>query len=1750
MKNTKRFLALVLALTMCIATLASVSAATAAWYASAVDFIETCGIDTIGSKASAKITRNDFVYWIAKVVTHQVADGAWDEAVIQDEVSFSDVTAAHHIAAIANSQQMGYLKGDGNGKFYPDDALTLAEVSAIIVRVMGYESKVTGLTQDWKYNYMLVANLYCNAFDSTFMAQTGTADPDYELSYGEAAYILATIMNFPGKPVTALESLTADGYDLGAWFRGNQAGTSTYTAVVTDIDYVVEYTGNYILHTTDIIDTTGTVDLVFTFADGSTEVVTMNTLDFQGYIRVSQGLSAEIDWRNEEVYNLSTYVTNGTTVSVKYDNATGEFLSIKVLDGDVVDTFAVLKSTGSAKYVPWLANAVGGTDYTMQLPVAYTDDVHFQFVDVAYAADGTVTSAAFQIGTQQYNISSTYVGATNLVFYSLLGTLSYGTNEPTADELEVVEAALTTPLTAAEVYELLPTTATGMARFVITDVDGDGYYDTAVITDNYNYVYRSKLNANPSVTSSATEDKSYEMGAVVAGYTVTVVRTSVSTDMFGWDVTKPTNDVVLVIPASNKRWITQEGAGYLGDANPNGGHSMLPAFYTDVKLPYELKSAYIESATALAVDGYYRVVLVNLDGTRTTAYMPIPTGTVVTTDVSVPAVDPDTGLPVVDQDTGDVVYEEYEDLVVYKIARGWTMYRLDDEFDSVEGWYAYEDNDVFSAGEEITTDYLGSTEVDGKYEYIIYDFIPMTTDVTVTIGGLETVVTLDSSTWVPFLTDYTREADGGPNGALVDGVYVVNVDDTAAWMVNKYIKYAVDADNKVLFALDTTRSASQQGLIISVAKTDTGANTYNVTLGVTATQTTTDAVVINYGDARWTYSRWGAWHDNVITVNKGSGSSVATIYCQGAYNKYTENEKYAILGFELLDFVDYVNSKYGSVIQLSAAENGEEQIQSMRNTGAYFANCIKALRTALLALSADDLAALTAETTFADLVGTAAESGIASGVVGRYVICLGTPLHWGSCSNKTSIEEINLYIATVDQDSVFDTSMTIAEFFETLTDSTVDGETWLAALQATEGDAKTIARGTYVYEMLQQACDVYMSGYWWETKTAWTYGNSYISDTLEYRGVKSVITREVRASASSLLDWANYEAYNRIFQNGILVHDIAVDDVLEGYHLSYGEFYQDAGELAILKYIGSDLEDGDSRVHFYKDSEGSWAGYYFSANNALGNNGWESKGVMNFRSTTRSEANSLIHIADVVLIEGPTLVEGTKEFLDNGVDFVAQYEVKFARDPYYLRTSNPAYTKYWTEVTTAVIEGTTVAREGKTYYTYIPVVDGNNKQYEAKTAEDVRYWTSLGVDALSVDAKYAVIDGLVYKINTITETFVYDAEGNIVMDTTYDFDDVVDVVETEEDVPVDDADVKSMITIALLTKDETGYFPGAYKVTFEGETYIASGDVPVVVMAPNYKTGDVQGKAWTVRELAENNLGVWATRKFVKHGGNSLEALTFIGETVSLTAAPIVDPGTTTPQPTTNRTVYVANGESVIEQLETGKSYVVKSLYSAVELPSGTEVGSVSVGYSTYVEAKAAKTIAPVIDDGKFYLIDKDNNILSTVAITWYTGTITSATADGAVKATLNNVEYEGKDLKWAFFYMDLDHTYLALASDNTSVQVASEATAKTAVTTAKTKAATAKAAYENAVATGLSAAKVASYKAAYDEALAAVTAAEETAVAKYLNGTFWGVEGSPAYNYLVIGKLTYQDNPAPITFNYTVIGGTYCVLVNSFFNV
>ena len=226
MRNFKRLLAFVLAVILTVGTFSTVSAARAGeekWYQNAINYLQNIGVDYISpSQAEMKITREEFVLWIAKIESHQLLDEAWEaELGFGTEMKFDDVKPGEDkFAAIAYAHQSGFIMGeddDGNGvfSFSPDRNIILGEVAAIIVRLMGYEEKVSYEgKENWAYNYMRAAQNYCNAFDTVFLAETKHYDPYAELTYGEAAYIIATIMNQTGNTV----SQTADGIKLNDYF--------------------------------------------------------------------------------------------------------------------------------------------------------------------------------------------------------------------------------------------------------------------------------------------------------------------------------------------------------------------------------------------------------------------------------------------------------------------------------------------------------------------------------------------------------------------------------------------------------------------------------------------------------------------------------------------------------------------------------------------------------------------------------------------------------------------------------------------------------------------------------------------------------------------------------------------------------------------------------------------------------------------------------------------------------------------------------------------------------------------------------------------------------------------------------------------------------------------------------------------------------------------------------------------------------------------------------------------------------------------------------------------------------------------------------------------------------------------------------------------------------------------------------------------------------------------------------------------
>lgn len=308
MRNFKRALALVLAAILVVGTFATVSAARVSeekWYQVGIDYLQEIGVDYISpSQAEMEITREEFVLWIAKIESHQLLDEAWDDEIwLGTDMAFADVQPGEDkFAAIAYAHQSGFITGeddDGDGvyTFAPDRNIILGEVAAIIVRLMGYEDRVSYEgDENWAYNYMRAAQNYCNAFNATFLEETRHYDPYAELTYGEAAYIVATIMNQTGNVNT---SRTADGIKLNSYFDAVNA------TLVEDRYFVVSLGEEVVLACVDC-----------------DEIITISAKEFEALVRDA------LEMADAEALNVADVLPVGSLINVINNKKTGKIASI------------------------------------------------------------------------------------------------------------------------------------------------------------------------------------------------------------------------------------------------------------------------------------------------------------------------------------------------------------------------------------------------------------------------------------------------------------------------------------------------------------------------------------------------------------------------------------------------------------------------------------------------------------------------------------------------------------------------------------------------------------------------------------------------------------------------------------------------------------------------------------------------------------------------------------------------------------------------------------------------------------------------------------------------------------------------------------------------------------------------------------------------------------------------------------------------------------------------------------------------------------------------------------------------------------------------------------------------------------------------------------------------------------------------------------------------------------------------------
>ena len=633
MRNFKRTLALVLAVIMVVGTFATVSAAsTSKWYDKAVEMLDNAGISNIGNTAAEPITRNEFVMWIAKIESLQLSDDAWNDEIAS--VVFTDVTEAHHRAAIAYSYKANFIIGNGDGTFAPDKTLSLAEASAVIVRLMRYESKVNGLAGEWDMNYMRAAATYCQAFDQVFYKNSNTFDPNYQLTKGETAYILATILNFVDRDEDDLK-VTADGIDLGARFENVTAPAKENVYYIANLTRVAKATNvanvylsgasggnaNSVVYSNEF-DTTSSVNLIS--ADGK-NTLTISGAEFVKMIRVYLGLAERNDYKNEEAeINIFETVRVGTMVEFVAEPevlATGVVNSYKDLknfkvssNSVVVDT--VLQAsmvTADYEYLLGYAAASVGTKlvYSPVLPTSYDATKATSWTNIVYDENGAITSATLNFKGVAYEYGSDIV--------------AYDANWEPMD----VAAAVNSIINVAQ----------GEMFSVFNDIDADGDYDTIYVKESYPFAYSATPNvaskdstvydymtsiSNGKVVGQASP-KYNSLGSVIWNQTVGYSNNSnerSSTDPYTLTASA-TGKLQLVLCGSNAHTVQKWNAK--NDTLCYYTVVDLAAFYTGI----------IEEVEVFSADEtYYKAKVKTTDG-HVTVYIPVEAAETVELDVTI-----------------------------------------------------------------------------------------------------------------------------------------------------------------------------------------------------------------------------------------------------------------------------------------------------------------------------------------------------------------------------------------------------------------------------------------------------------------------------------------------------------------------------------------------------------------------------------------------------------------------------------------------------------------------------------------------------------------------------------------------------------------------------------------------------------------------------------------------------------------------------------------------------------------------------------------------------------------------------------------------------------------------------------------------------------------------------------------------------------------------------------------------------------
>lgn len=1853
MKNFKRILALVLTLMFIVGSCASLSAysGTTKWYGKAVKWIESTGIDTIGSSADKEIDRNTFAMWIAKIESTFVDDKLWDDKA--DSTSFADVKPGdHYYAAIAYAEESGFIQGDGDGNFRPNDTISFAEACAIITRVMGYDeffeayygadrTKYATYEEwykaNWQYNYIRVAELRCKAIDATWVANVGRYVPQHKLTKGQAAYLLYTLATnganvrhngydmgyklgatLPSIKVTAVVKTLArkplSDKQLQGWISGGYGeavngqvtkslGWSAWSKYWTERNYDVY--SQVVTPYSKILDTTKAVELqIFDGENFTGTTIELTGTKFQQLVRKALGKPANVDVANEEVFYLFDYVREGSVLNLTVSGNTVKSLSI--VDNHVVDTYRVLVGTTVLDYyLNGLANSYGTANNNAALPTAYNAEkdvtswngnkLVFQGTTYTLRAKGSnYTGISDEIkvyGYEKVGVSKVEDGVTYDKYYTI------GTGDvvwvkrgetPAANLGKWLEKGNLVQLTAAEAKAQLINAAQGEVEAVFSDMDGDGKYDVAVVT-NYDAFFIADNCEN--IVGGGAESKPdgdpnhYAKGVPSAGAVIinqTVGSDGVfNTDAWTLDASKPTNKVQFIFNVSDRHGasgilLNQWYQGFR--ATPNLGTGAI-----DV-LSYA--SGYIQDVIAKADNGYYKV------------------------SIPVAKTDAETGATTI----------------------------------------------------EYTVAYLPS-----------FGYVPTTQTVSYTLAGATAEITVGSKTWMSFVTDFYKN-NFGYAYKTADGKQFVYTDATGT---NEYTDARLfNAGQAFVYNGKVVTAAEKAAILakITYVKTKDVNDLYY--------SKTTDTELV----AGKTYYTWDADAAAYTAVATPDVAEIANYYEYNVKTYYVFADAETNTYYEVTNPVKEDLGKYYVIAQeadtaftaitlktLTGVEGFTTDTKVITDQGYGYAILVLQPNDEGIYKVADDASVMAMVSAWVnnkyinyvlDAEGKVILAKSAAADNGRgFVVNVEK-----SAENNTYKVDLAVTGTYKSVNNVYYSTATTIEEIAAMISGTATDDQLKAKFDANPRNAniwRLYGCAISDYAQIEPGVKDALKGKTLAEAAAKIISSSNVQ---KYEGAVSLKTYNVRASASTIWDIANAATYRAIY-GGSLAHDLVVGEYVTAKNFYYVTMTKETGSYSVMRLstgntAQSSTAGAKTQTIFYwsdaKDENGNWVSrgtshwlstswrnknYYWQVSVSAGEASdlaWPNAGIVIKLDSTKSDPFYVAKVSESSLfVEGKTYyaydaTKGTYSVVANPVadDLATYYErvlnktvgltaaeiaaaknvaagsdamAAFVAKYSYVVVSvdkngyNPEYRvksysngKYTFEVVfTRAAEVTTTttykpypvkANDGK----YVMVYDENGAIVKGDALVAEKMTQTSGTKTIAGTTKnwvYYSFNGVIYAELEPATSFSYiKADGSV---NYIGFETVSASVELDNnklsDYPKADTSSMSMFkSIRTMDKNESGFIPGYYMVALASDPKTelkVAGSTTVTVMVPNNAAGTLTSTTTTFKNLVASGSALFATRVQIAVSADlkTITNITVIGEFKGAQ-----QPVTPTK---TGTIVYVgSDATTVLNADETGTSYIVKTDRPAYAL-DGSEFGPVYYEYDTTDKNFKPEDLKFIVTPGSFYKVDKNGKILANlgsmfgtrtvsksnvlVGTTTYnytydlakfenkldksffgTATITGVTG-GKILATVDgekNVDITGWNVK--FIYTDLDATKLFLAEDNTNVGVAAFNEIVSGTESKYNEAALAKKVYEAARDGGvLSAATVAKYKEAYDAAVVALEEAKEAALAK-MNGQFWSastVEASAIKRYLDSAKYTYGVANPTLTFTYLNVNDTYYVIVPSF---